>query len=140
MPFQPTNVPALFTGAITSVNISSPFPDSQLIIDSKDAWSINVSWTTSGFLAPAIGGNWQVRAFLESMGGGFEGQVGATVSVAAAGPLNKNATINVPPANTIPGLTPGAYKLVVTLTHVNPAPTGVAGYEEGTILQFVAEP
>ena len=140
MPFQPTNVPALFTGAITSVAVSSPFPDSQLIIDRKDAWNITVNWNTSGFLAPAIGGNWQVRAFLESMGPGFEGQVGPTVSVAAPGPLSKSATINVPAANTIGGLIAGAYKLVVTLTHVNPAPTGVAGYEESIVLQFVDEP
>lgn len=139
MPFQPSNVPALFTGAITNVAVNSPFPDSQLIIDTKDAWSINVSWNTSGFLAPAIGGTWQVRAFAESMGGGFEGQVGPTVTVAAAGGLNKNATIPVAPANTL-GIGAGAYKLVVTLTHVNPNPTGVAGYEEGTIVQFVVEP
>ncbi|MBL8191695.1 MAG: hypothetical protein JNK38_26995 [Acidobacteria bacterium] len=139
MPFQPTNVPALFDGAITNVSVVSSFPDSQLIVATKDNWSINVDWNTSGFLAPAIGGNWEVRAFLESMGIGFEDQVGPTVNVAAAGPLSKNATIPVAPANTL-GITPGAYKLVVTLTHVNPNPTGVAGYEEGTIVQFVDQP
>ena len=137
MPFQPTNAPALFNGAITGVIVNSPFPDSQLIVDRRDAWTITVNWSISGFLAPALGGSWQVRAFLESMGGGFEGQAGATTIVPAAA---RTAVINVPPANTVPGMNPGAYKLVVTLTHVNPAPTGVAGYQEGTIVQFVAEP
>ena len=139
MPFQPTNVPALFTGAITNVSVVSPFPDSQLIIDTKDAWTISVSWNTSGFLAPAIGGNWEVRAFLESMGNEFEGQVGPVATIAAAGSLSKNASIPVAPANTL-GINPGAYKLVVTLTHVNPNPTGIAAYEEGTIVQFVDQP
>ena len=139
MPFQPTNVPALFTGAITNVAINSPFPDSQLIIDTKDAWSINVSWNTSGFLAGALGGQWLVRAVVESIGPGFEGQVGPTVPQAAAGPLNKTVTIPVAPANTL-GIAPGVYKLVVTLTHVNPNPTGIAAYEESTIVQFVTEP
>lgn len=140
MQFQPTNAPALFNGAITSVSVASPFPDSQLIIDVRDSWTVRVAWNTSGFLAPAIGGNWQVRAFLESMGGGFEGQVGPTVSVPATGGLNKVANIPVPPANSFPNMAAGAYKLVVTLTHTNPNPTGIAGYEEGTIVQFVAEP
>lgn len=137
MPFQPTNAPALFNGAITGVIINSPFPDSQLIIDTRDAWTVTVNWTLSGFLAPAIGGSWQVRAFLESMGGGFEGQAGTTVTVPAAA---RTAVVNVPPANSNPAIIAGAYKLVVTLTHVNPNPTGVAGYEEGTIVQFVVEP
>lgn len=137
MPFQPTNVPALFTGAITNVSVSSPFPDSQLIVDMNQSWTIRVDWNTSGFLAPAIGGTWQVRAFLESMGVGFEGQAGATALVPASGSLNKSTTITVPPPNTNPQMVPGAYKLVVTLTHVNPNPTGIAGYEEGTIVQFV---
>ncbi len=139
MPFQPTNVPALFNGAITNVSVVSSFPDSQLIVATKDNWSINVDWNTSGFLAPAIGGDWEVRAYLESMGNEFEGQVGTVATVAAAGSLNKTANIPVAPANTL-GINPGAYKLVVTLTHVNPTPTGVAGYEEGMIVQFVDEP
>lgn len=139
MQFQPTN-PPLFTGAITSVTVSSPLPNSQLIIDTKDPWNIGVAWNTSGGLATAIGGTWQVRAFLESIGVGFEGQVGPTVLVPAVGSLNKVANIPVPPANTFANMVPGAYKLVVTLTHVNPNPTGIAGYEEGTIVQFVVEP
>ena len=137
MPFQPTNFPPLFTGALTGITVTSPFPDSQLIIDRRDAWSVKVDWTIGGFLAPALGGNWEVRAFLESMGVGFEGQVGPTVTVPAAA---RTATINIPPANLDPAKVNGAYKLVVTLTHVNPAPTGIAGYEEGTIIQFVSEP
>lgn len=139
MPFQPTNFPTLFTGAITNVSVVSGFPDSGLIVDTKDAWSIRVDWNTSGSIATAIGGNWQLRAFLESMGGGFEGQIGPTVNVSAAGPLSKTASIPVAPANTL-GITAGAYKLVVTLTHLNPNPTGIAGYEEGKIVQFVVEP
>lgn len=137
MPFQPTNAPALFTGTITGVSVNSPFPDSQLIVDMNQSWTITVNWNTSGFLAPAIGGTWQVRAFLESMGLGFEGQVGATALVAATGGLNKTATITVPPPSTNPQMVPGAYKLVITLNHVNPNPTGIAGYEESTIVQFV---
>jgi len=137
MPFQPTNFPALFTGVINPVTINSPFPDSQLIVDMNQPWAINVSWNTSGFLASAIGGTWQVKAYLESIGQGFEGQVGATVPVAAVGPLAKNAVINVPAPSTNPQMIEGAYKLVVTLTHLNPNPTGIAGYEESTIVQFV---
>lgn len=143
MPFQPTNFPVLFDGVISDVKVGSPFPASELIIDVRDNWTVDVSWKTSGFLATAIGGTWQVKAFLESMGVGFEGQVGqtnvpATGTAGAPGSLTKNATINVLSANAL-GIQPGAYKLVVTLTHVNPGPTGVAAYSEGTIVQFVTE-
>jgi hypothetical protein len=111
-------------------------------------WSIKIDWFIKGVIAPAIGGDWLVTAYLESMGGGFEGQVGPAISVpvsfAPPTHLRKyTATISVPagvPTQPVPPQS-RAYMLTVTVTHSN---TGggvtlqdkMAGFSEGPLLQF----
>lgn len=112
------------------------------IIQRDHAWQILVSWTIRGRAALGLGGEWKVRAFLESVGPGYEGQAGATVTVplaSAPAAFNRNyaTTINVPPANTIPGFNVGAYWLTILINYENlGVPGEIAGVEEMPIMQF----
>lgn len=134
--FQPI-VPAFFDGKINSVTVESALllmPTT--IVNQNDPWNIRVDFETEGFFAPLLGGTWQVRAFLESLGPGFEGIAGTTV-IAAGLPLRR-AAVNIPILAGNPlGLVPGIYKLVVTVTHLNPGPTGIAGYYEAGVVEIV---
>ena len=38
------------------------------IIDSNEAWLVDVYWNLSGQAAPLIGGQWRVKIFMESLG------------------------------------------------------------------------
>jgi len=135
--------PAL-TGTIT-VSVSDPavgaYPPPS-IIQRDHAWQIQVNWTINGPAALGLGGDWKVRAFLESVGPGYEGQAGATVTVplaSAPAAFNRNyaTTINVPPANTIPGFNAGAYWLTILINYENlGVPGEIAGVEEMPIMQF----
>jgi hypothetical protein len=142
MPFQP-ELGAAFSGTM-SANVLSGGPDPTTILTVGTPWAIHVKWSISGFVMPALGGTWQVRAFLESMGPGFEGQVppGFTLPVPVtsvpivAGSRTYDNVLAVP-AN--PAIGVGPYKLVVTLTHVNgTVSTTLAAYIDGPILQFIA--
>jgi hypothetical protein len=83
-----------------------------------------------------------VRAFLESVGPGYEGQAGPTVTVPlASSPPSFNrtysATISVPPANSIAGFNAGAYWLTILINYENlGVPGEIAGVEELPIMQF----
>jgi len=139
MPFEPQNIPpGFFNGSITASAVLDPAGlQPTTIIRTTDTWHVSISWVIAGIVADALAGTWQVRAFLESMGPGFEGQVGATLNINLAvdpsTPRNYTALITVPP-----GTPAGPYKLVTTVTYLTPAnqPGFMAGYEEGPILQF----
>lgn len=139
MPFQPDLAPAL-SGAI-GANVLSPGPNPTTILNVNTPWTIQLNWSISGFLVSALGGDWRAQAFLESMGGGFEGQVAGPVvipvtSVPVVGNTRSYAQALAVPANAAIGA--GAYKLVLTITHVNAGtPTQLAAYVEGPILQFI---
>lgn len=112
------------------------------IVQRDHAWQIQVNWTISGPAALGLGGDWTVRAFVESVGPGYEGQAGPTVTVPLASSppaFNRaySATINVPPANTIAGFDPGAYWLTILINYENMGVPGeIAGVEELPIMQF----
>jgi len=139
MPCEPQNIPpGFFNGSITASAVLDPAGlQPTTIIRTTDTWHVSISWVIAGIVADALAGTWQVRAFLESMGPGFEGQVGATLNINLAvdpsTPRNYTALITVPP-----GTPAGPYKLVTTVTYLTPAnqPGFMAGYEEGPILQF----
>ncbi|MCI0350155.1 MAG: hypothetical protein L0Z53_12085 [Acidobacteriales bacterium] len=139
MPFEPQNIPPnFFNGQINAFAVLDPAGlQPTTIIRTTDTWHVSISWVIAGIVADALAGAWQVSAFLESMGTGFEGQVGVTLNINLAvdpsTPRNYNALITVPP-----GTPAGAYKLVTTVTYLTPAnqPGFMAGYEEGPILQF----
>ena len=143
MPFEPQNITVpnnqvVFTGSITAFAVLDPVGlQPTIIIRTTDSWFVRIQWQIDGIVADALAGTWQVRAFLESMGPGFEGQVGAqTINLAVdpTSPRNYTATLPVAP-NTVPA---GTYKLVTTISYLTPAnqPGFMAGYEEGPILQF----
>ncbi len=139
MPFEPTNIPPnFFNGVINAFAVLDPSGlQPTTIIRTTDTWHVSIGWQISGIVADAIAGTWQVRAFLESMGAGFEGQVGPTININLAvdptTPRDYNALVTVPP-----GVPAGTYKLVVTVNYLTPAnqPGFMAGYQEGPIIQF----
>lgn len=143
MPFEHPYGAAL-TGTI-AVSVADPavgaYPPAT-IVQRDHAWQINVNWTINGPAALGLGGDWTVRAFLESVGPGYEGQAGPTmtVPVSAAPPAFTRAystTISVPAAITIPGFTEGAYWLTILINYSNGGVPGeIAGVEELPIMQF----
>jgi hypothetical protein len=139
MPFEPQNIPPnFFTGTINAFAVLDPSGlEPTTIIRTTDTWFVSISWRIAGIVADALAGTWQVRAFLESMGAGFEGQVGPvqTINLNAdpTTPRDYTALLTVPP-----GTPAGTYTLVVTINYLTPAnqPGFMAGYQEGPILQF----
>jgi hypothetical protein len=130
--------PAHLTGSI-SLTVLDPGAQPTNIIETDDNWSVKVEWSISGPIAPGLGGDWHVKAFLDDLDGGpFEGQVGATkhISLNSAAPAlvrNYTTTIDVP-AGTPPV---GVYRLVTVITYSNlNVPLEMAAFEEGPVLQF----
>jgi hypothetical protein len=110
------------------------------VLEAAAPFTIQCSWTISALAALLLGGEWQLAAYVESMGPGPEQQVGATVDVALTGATSYSANITVP-ANTLPDdVGPGqsgTYKLVTLLTHRNFGNvTDVAAVVEGPILRI----
>ncbi|MDN5861593.1 MAG: hypothetical protein L0H84_23575, partial [Pseudonocardia sp.] len=93
------------------------------VLEAADAFTIGVSWTVDALFALLAGGQWEVAAYVEGIGGAApEQQVGATQTVLLNGGRNYATTITVPggtlPDNPAPPNS-GVYKLVVVLTHRN---------------------
>lgn len=139
MPFEPQNVPPnFFTGSITAFAVLDPAGlQPTIVIRTTDTWHVRINWRIDGIVANALAGTWRVAAFLESIGAGFEGQIGPTVNinlnVDPVAPREYSALITVPP-----GTPAGTYKLVVTVNYLElgGTPGFMAGYEEGPVLQF----
>lgn len=155
--FDP-KLPGLIEGDVTSVLVTDPQPFvggmGNHVVDPSKAFTLTVEWRLTGQLVPvwlaALGGNWDVSAYAESLGGGTEARLGtATVAANAFTPdpdvnnVRYTATIIVP-ANTLDEHTPGTdrggiYKLAVAV-FLNSALLGVPGYDligyrEGPIIQ-----
>jgi hypothetical protein len=110
------------------------------VLEAGLPFTIACNWSISALAALLLGGDWQVAAYVESIGPGPEQEIGAAVTVPLNGGTNYSATITVP-ANTLPDNpappNSGAYKVVVLLTHVNFGQvTDVAGVVEGPILRI----
>ena len=110
------------------------------VLEAGDPFTIHADWQISPLAALLLGGDWQLAAYVESIGAGPEQQVGPTVTVPLTGAPNYSADITVP-ANTLPN-TPappasGVYKTVTVLTHTNfGAVTDVVGIVEGPVLRI----
>ncbi len=146
MPIEPLvpGSPAVLSASILSLSVLDPDVGTpNTIIETTDPWAIQVSWDIAGLIAGALGGEWTVRAFLETLEGGpFSGQVGPTefiplISQPPTSPRHYSATIHVP-AGTPPA---GLYKLTVAITYdvvfggVH-FPQEMAGFVDGPMLQF----
>ena len=110
------------------------------VLEAHEPFTVRAEWQISPLAALLLGGEWQLAAYVESIGPGQEQQVGPTVTVALTGTTNYNADIIVP-ADTLPDdpapPTSGVYKTVTVLTHRNfGAVTDVVGIVEGPVLRI----
>lgn len=153
--FDP-NLPGLITGAITKItvidpatNIGAPFELGNHVIDPTKAFDVKVDWDLDGLIVPlwitALGGNWDVSVYAESLGVGTEAKLGTALVPALPIPLDNTytATVNVPAGSLLehaPGTDRGGiYKLVVAvfLNSNLGGPPGfdIIGFSEGPIIQ-----
>jgi hypothetical protein len=116
---DPIQTPVLtLTGSIDKVDLLDSGLAPNTVIDVSDKFTVHVEWSVHGSSLPYLGGEWVVRALVESMGAGFEGQIGSTMIV----PLNGGSAYStdiVVAANTLPAPpdTDVVYKLVVLVAH-----------------------
>lgn len=135
---NPLGVPLPST---TSVVVEDPVGNLPTnIIQSTDPWRVRVEWSLGMPGAPFLGAlTYQVRAFVESIGGGYEGPIGPMIPVPGkfAPPFNFVALINVPV-----GLPAGIYKLTTLINATWPGniPAEVAAFVEGPIIQIYQFP
>ncbi len=150
--FDP-NIPGLIEGDVTAVVVVDPaadFPPFEVgnhVLDRKQPFQVKVTWKITGLLAPlwlsALGGNWNVQAYAESIGGGPEILLAEDNTVAADPTvLDYAATLNVPAFASEEGdpgrNTSGIYKLVISvfLDSTLPSPGfDMVGFNEGPIIQ-----
>ena len=151
--FDP-NIPGLIEGNVNSVVAIDPaltFPPFELgnsVLDPSKDFQIAVNWSITGLLRPlwltALGGNWNVQVFAESLGGGPEILLARDDSVAADPNVFDYAVTLTVPAGTLPEGNPGSevsgiYKLVasVFLDSTLPSPGfDMVGFNEGPIIQI----
>ncbi|MGD0953407.1 MAG: hypothetical protein ABR985_13620 [Methanotrichaceae archaeon] len=144
MPVQ--GIPGFAVGNITALVTSEttgPAPTS--IIERKSGWTVSTTLTLDGpglvFFPNRV---WHAKAFLESIGIGFEGQIGAVNVNTGAGPLPHpyvvKFDISVPAADPgIPALIEGVYELTVLITlHDLPGdtPMPISAFADGITISF----
>ncbi len=136
------------TGAM-SISIPDNWPNpatgpSDILVTSFP-FKVNVKWEVPSPHSMTLGGSFQLRAYVESIGPGQEMQLGSTQVVPVV-PGQGNYTHEfVIPGNTLLGegqlygATPvsGVYKIVCVLQHLNPGPTWISGYAEENLRMFV---
>jgi hypothetical protein len=109
------------------------------VMEASLPFTIEARWNIDALSALLLGGQWEVTAYVESIGPGPERSLG-TVTVPLDGGRNYSAVITVP-ANTLPDNPPapnsGVYKLVTVLTHRNFTKiTNLSGISEGPIVRI----
>jgi hypothetical protein len=120
------------------VNDNNGAPSS--VLEAASPFTINATWSIDPAAALLLGGQWEVAAYVESVGQGPEQQVGPTQIVPLNGSANYTTTVTVP-ANTLPDNPQpplsGVYKLIVVLIHRNfAAVSDVAAVAEGPFLRI----
>lgn len=150
--FDP-NIPGLIGGDVTTAVVIDPaatFPTFEVgnhVLNRDDAFQVNVAWEINGLLRPvwlaALGGNWNVQLFAESIGGGPELLLASDNTVAADPAVaNYSVTLDVPPAALDEG-NPGSnvsgiYKLVVSVflnSNLGSPGFDMTGFREGPYIQ-----
>ena len=138
--FDPVDVDHL-SGDI-DVEILDQDDDPNHVLEITMPWKVQVDWRLFGPIAAAIGGTWEVKVFVESIGQGFEGEVGSATKAltdleAGSSVTNRKyqTIINVP-ANTPPNT--GVYKPVVLITYKNDSGDimAMAGFSEAPLINF----
>jgi hypothetical protein len=109
------------------------------IIQRDDPWKIQAKLHMDGGATSYLGGTLKVEAYLESIGGGFEGKVGPTEEIALnySDPQECTVEIEIPPAVDL-GAEAGAYKLMTVMTYVKGSglPGEIACFAEGPVVQL----
>lgn len=145
MPFETPFPKFLFAGAITSLQQENGGAFPETIIRTTQDWSVTVSWVTTGLATGMIAGEWRLHLYLESIGPGadrnlFDDDDADRIIPLAPGPSPVHYSVKVDvPAGRITAPAAGRlYKLVATLTYIEPGGTAgpMAAFEEGPILQF----
>jgi hypothetical protein len=150
--FDP-NIPGLIGGDVTTVLVVDPagtFPPFEVgnhVLNRNEAFQVNVAWEINGLLRPlwlaALGGNWNVQLFAESLGGGPEILLARNDTVAAdPNVANYAVTLDIP-ANALEEGNPGSnvsgiYKLVVSVflnSNLGRPGFDMTGFNEGPIIQ-----
>jgi hypothetical protein len=155
IPGQNPGDPSVIEGNITTLEVVDPalnfwpLERGNHVLDTKVPFTVKVEWTLKGWFAPvwlqALGGNWNVQLFAESIGGGPEILLAARNDVAASGAvLSYAAELTVPPFKLPEGNpgdeTSGIYKLVASVfLNSNLSYLGhgydMIGFSEGPIIQ-----
>ena len=110
------------------------------VLEASQDFTIEASWQIDAISALLLGGQWEIAAYVESIGEGPEKQIGQTEVRPLTGGTGYSATITVP-ANELPdnpsAPVSGVYKLVTVLTHRNfNLLTNVAAVAEGPIVRI----
>jgi hypothetical protein len=110
------------------------------VLEAGTPFLVKAKWTISPLAALLLGGQWELAAYVESIGPGPEKQIGKTVVVPLTGTTTYHADITVP-AGTLPddpaAPTSGVYKTVTVLTHRNFGKiSDVVGIVEGPVLRI----
>lgn len=122
------------------------------ILVASIASTIHIEWNVPAPYSTTLGGSFQLRAFVESIGPGPEMQLGADVIVPVVGGTTDYAADIPVPAGTLLGegeLYPpppavdrvpvsGVYRIIAVLQHMNPGPTWVSGFAEATLKMFLS--
>jgi hypothetical protein len=146
---MPIEFPPPLSGSGPNVQVLDPGGAPNTIIQRGDTITIATEFAVNQPGASLLGGDWQMRAYVESIGPGQEIQVGTatlpvSAGVPAVGPARLVYSLSVPVNSTLLSAennnNSGVYKLVVVITHSNfGGPTVLAGFSEGPVIQ-VREP
>ena len=115
--FDPIS-PATLDADLLSVQLLDLDGTPNLVMDSDKGFDIKVRWQITGTMAPWLAGNWRVKAYVESIGAGFEGQVASAVVALDGRTTPYEVTLHVLPGTIPPP--PGddtVYKPVVLIAH-----------------------
>ena len=128
--------PGTFTATVIDNN-GNP----STVLDAGTQFEIQCSWQVSPLAALLLGGQWEVAAYVESVGAGPEQQIGPTSVVPLNGSAGPYTTTIIVPAGTLPNNPAppesGVYKLVTVLTHRNFGNVSdVSAVEEGPFLRI----
>lgn len=136
------------TGAM-SISVPDNWPNpatgpSDILVASVP-FHVNVKWDIPSPHNMTLGGSFQLRAYVESIGPGQEMQLGATQVVAVVPGQTSYAHAITIPGNTLLGEgqlfggvpVSGVYKIVCVLQHLNPGPTFISGYAEESLRMFL---
>lgn len=124
-----------FTATVVDNNLAP-----STVLEASEPFTIQCTWNIDALTADVLGGEWQLAAYVESIGPGPEQQVGDTTSVAVVPDLlNYAGAIEVDafelPDNVAPPES-GAYKLVTLLTHLNGNITDISAVVEEPVLRI----